>query len=732
MTLSIWRYSHLTLAISSSIFLLIASITGIILAFEPVTEQLLPYHIDEADEQSLGKTIEILKNKYSEVIDLKVDHNDFIAVSVITHKGESEQFYINPITGKKIGDLIKQKPIYKFAANLHRSLFLKSVGRFFVGFVSFLLFLIAITGTILIIKRQNGVKAFFSKIIKESSNQYYHIVLGRWTLIPIIIITVTGVYLSCLRFELIPEDRVKHEMVFEEEIPEKKSITTIPFFQKTKLSSIKSIEFPFSDDVEDYYTIQLSDMELLVNQYTGKSISTYNYSDVAYWNELSSVLHTGKGNMVWAIVLLVACINIIYFMYSGFKMTFKRRAGKNKNKLKAEEAEYIILVGSETGGTNKFANAFKEALIQSGKKCYVTDLNKYKPFDAMKHLILMTSTYGNGEAPINAKKFESLFDESQLSETIGYSVLGFGSVSYPDFCQYAIEVDQFLARKSKLKADLELFKINNKSKAAFLKWVRLWSDKHQLELSIDESQLIKDRIKTKSFEVISKTDSKENPDQTFLISLNSSSKTRFKSGDLLAVYANEEEEERLYSISKNEDNSILLSIKVHEKGLCSNYLNDLKLTDKINASVIENIGFHLPKTKRGIILIANGTGIAPFLGMINETKAEANVSLYWGGRTEKSFDLYNNKIQYYLQENKLNELHLALSRERDKVYVQDLIARDKERIAEALKNKGYIMICGSLAMKKEVVSVIGKLCKAFELPDLEELEEEGFIRSDCY
>jgi sulfite reductase (NADPH) flavoprotein alpha-component len=39
MTISIWRYSHLALAISAALFILIASITGIILAFEPISEK---------------------------------------------------------------------------------------------------------------------------------------------------------------------------------------------------------------------------------------------------------------------------------------------------------------------------------------------------------------------------------------------------------------------------------------------------------------------------------------------------------------------------------------------------------------------------------------------------------------------------------------------------------------------------------------------------------------------
>ena len=47
MTISIWRYSHLALAITASVFILLASVTGIILAFQPISEQLQPYKVED-------------------------------------------------------------------------------------------------------------------------------------------------------------------------------------------------------------------------------------------------------------------------------------------------------------------------------------------------------------------------------------------------------------------------------------------------------------------------------------------------------------------------------------------------------------------------------------------------------------------------------------------------------------------------------------------------------------
>ena len=98
MTISIWRYSHLILAVLSSLFILIASLTGAILAFEPISNQLQPYAVDGANDVSLAETLTVLKEEYEEVFTVEIDKNNFVSTSVITKEGESDTFYINPYT----------------------------------------------------------------------------------------------------------------------------------------------------------------------------------------------------------------------------------------------------------------------------------------------------------------------------------------------------------------------------------------------------------------------------------------------------------------------------------------------------------------------------------------------------------------------------------------------------------------------------------------------------------
>lgn len=396
MIISIWRYSHLALAVSSFVFLVVASITGIVLAVEPISEQLKPYAFD-LEQHSLAHTISVLEENYDEIITLERDHNNFLIADVITKEGESQQFYIHPQTGKKVGDLIESAPIFKLMTNIHRSLFLKSTGRAIIGIASFLLFLIAVTGVILIAKRQGGISKWFSKVIKEDQKQYYHVVLGRYSLIPIVVLTLTGVYLSLEKFSLLPKQTFTHNYDFTEEIPLKK-IETKDFllFKIMKLDDIKKIEFPFSDDPEDYFIVSLRDREMLVSQFTGSIVSELEYPFVALASSLSLNLHTGKGSIVWSVILLLSTASILYFIYSGFAMTLKRRKQHSfvpKNPYDPIDAEYVILVGSETGSTYLPARLVFDAIQHLGKKVFITEMNDYTQFPKMKELLIFTSTY---------------------------------------------------------------------------------------------------------------------------------------------------------------------------------------------------------------------------------------------------------------------------------------------------------------------------------------------------
>ncbi|MDN3725089.1 PepSY domain-containing protein [Aequorivita sp. SDUM287046] len=730
MTLSIWRYSHLVLAIASSIFLLVASVTGVILAVEPISHQAKGFAVENLDEVTLATAIEGLRKNYDEVFSLQVESSGFVKASVLTEDWETKDIYINPKTGEKIGEVAKRPEIYSFATNLHRSLFLKSIGRFFVGLVSFLLFLIAVTGILLLAKRQGGFKKFFSKVQKEYFEMRYHVVLSRIFFIPIIIVAFTGVYLSAEKFDLLPNAPLEfQENITSEETQLFEDLSQIPFFMETNLSQVRKVDFPFSEDPQDLFNIALNDKDVKLNQQTGAIVSSAEYPFVVLASRLSLVLHTGEGNVVWAIILLAASASIVFFMYSGFVMTLKRRKNTipTSSITDKDDCEIVILVGSETGTTFDFSRRLYNALVLSGKKVFFTEMNNYASYAKAKQLIVLTATYGEGEPPTNARKFITLFKSVQQPNEIQYSVVGFGSLEYPNYCQFAIEVEADMKSKKGFQAVLPLYKIDNSDFNDFQKWGKKWSDATAIPLQIEPPKR-KKKLRQFPFEVIHKTEL--NLDDTFLLRLKPKRRVKFTSGDLLSVFPHNSHIARQYSIAKMGD-EILLSIKKHAFGKGSTYLYELKNGDILNAAIETNSHFHFPKKNNSAVLIANGTGIAPFLGMMDQHK-HAAIKLFWGGRTNASATIYEEILNTVDPENSGAATQKCYSREHPNQYVQDLVMAQREIILKNIDNGGVIMICGSLTMQHGVLGVLEKILEQRESLSMEVLMQRNFLKMDCY
>ncbi len=732
MVMSIWRKAHLWLAIVISAFLLIASVTGAILSFEPIYEDSFGYSYSDADDLLISDVISNVRSQHQDLLNITRDRNGYLLVQTLE---ETQPFYANPYTGEKLGEVIVTPRIFEFCRTLHRSLFLGETGRFLIGLVSLLLILMSVSGFFLVLKKQGGLKQYFTKVIKNEFNQDYHTRLSRWLILTILIIAVTGTYLFLQRFSVIPTFTFEHE-IQEELLTEtpKRSINDFPAILNITFGELREVSFPFAEFPDEYFEFKLKQNEMLVNQFNGEVISKMEYPIYEVLAKLSFKLHTGEGSVLWAATLGITGLGILFFIWSGFAIYFKRDKTKVLNSHTPEEAEIVVLYGSEQGSTVRFANVFYQALLASGKRAFITDLNSYQVFDKLEYLFIFSSTYGVGEAPVNANQFLNLARSHAQKQPFNYAVVGFGSTAYPDFCQYAIEVDEHLVKAPLAKPVLALEKVDNASVDTFLNWTKRISDKTGIPLPIQEKDLKAKKVKQHKLEVVQRTDSPNRNDQTFTLELHSKNGIlkNYQSGDLLSILPKGESKERLYSMSVLQDTKqVLLSVRKHEKGVCSKMLSQLNSGDRLNVSFKKNEHFHLPKAAPGAVLISNGTGIAPFIGMMNDSPKSQEILAFWGGQNQESFALYEKALEKSRAENL--SLYKAFSRETDqKTYVQDLVNQHQEQIINALDKDYVLMICGGLAMQKAVEKVLEESLRAKGKGSVTDMKTSGQIKTDCY
>ncbi|QXC36379.1 assimilatory sulfite reductase (NADPH) flavoprotein subunit [Aeromonas sp. FDAARGOS 1407] len=109
-----------------------------------------------------------------------------------------------------------------------------------------------------------------------------------------------------------------------------------------------------------------------------------------------------------------------------------------------------ILYGSQTGNAKGVASAIKAQAEARGLPVTFTSMADYKPKQLKKetHLLVVVSTYGEGEPPESAVDLFEQLKKGKVGKLEGlkFAVLGLGDSSYEFFCQTGKDFDDFLSK----------------------------------------------------------------------------------------------------------------------------------------------------------------------------------------------------------------------------------------------------------------------------------------------
>lgn len=153
------------------------------------------------------------------------------------------------------------------------------------------------------------------------------------------------------------------------------------------------------------------------------------------------------------------------------------------------------------------------------------------------------------------------------------------------------------------------------------------------------------------------------------------------------------------------------------KGVCSVYLDErVEIGDVVPLFREPNEKFRLPEDDNvPVIMIAAGTGIAPFRGFLQEREhkgAKGKNWLIFGGRHAKSDFLYGDELNYFHQSGLLTKMDLAFSRDQsEKKYVQHaLLGNSSDFFNWIDKENAVVYLCGNKrTMGEDVKKTIKKI-----------------------
>jgi sulfite reductase (NADPH) flavoprotein alpha-component len=383
-------------------------------------------------------------------------------------------------------------------------------------------------------------------------------------------------------------------------------------------------------------------------------------------------------------------------------------------------------VASETGSTWNFAESFKSIFQESNRNIFICSVNEFQPHGGLKNVVILAATTGYGEAPANARNYETVLCQSSKDSAVDIAVVGFGSRAYPLFCKFAEDIEEHLRELNWANVVVPLHTVNNGSLKEFDSWCLAWSKTTKMPMAVGEEIAVNESRFSLKIQNVER--------QGDLIKWNIGASDNFKgnSGDYLVLKTPDGLEERLYSLAHIQENHYKVVFKVHKQGKCSQAMEKLKEGDVFWAKLIANPTFSIPQDCQNAVLIANGTGIAPFLGFLQELEVQRSIRFYWGCKDSAQRALFKEEFDQAISTNMLDLCEVIYSQEGPKQHVQELVKRDLQAVVQVLSGGGVVLVCGAISLQHDIESILETALEQAGSKTIGELKSNGQFLTDCY
>ncbi|MBH1979028.1 MAG: PepSY domain-containing protein [Comamonadaceae bacterium] len=712
-----WKAIHRWLGLTVGALAVVLGITGAILAFDPVQEA---WQAPAAPgDLSVATLVERVTRTVPDAEEIR--HLSSGAIVVFGFVGdEAQAHYVDPADGRVLGAW-QPSALPRWVKNLHRSLLLGDAGRWGAAGIALAMGLICISALVLLLRRMGGWRRLGARV-RGSLAQRIHVVTGRVVLAVLCLTSLTALTMSASTLGLVTLDAGTEPDV----VSVVTGQTALPGAQLSALQNLavrdlRKLNFPDASDPEDIWSVATLQGEGWVDRYSGNMLAWQDATFAQRIYDWALVLHTGESAWPWAVVLGLVGASVLLFWLSGVVIWWQVRSQTPQitGNSPLAQADVLIFVASEGGSTWGFAQALQDALIHSGHRVHTGALEHFQTAPATRQVFVLAATYGEGQAPAHAK--DALERIAKLTASaVPVTVLGFGDRQYPAFCAFAEALEQTLRARG-WPALLPLECIHQQSSQQFTRWGQALAQALGEPLVLDYVPRVPP---TTALTLIARQGYREHSDEPTAILRfawpaqgGGARLGHFAAGDLVGILAPGSAVPRYYSLaSGSQDGFLEICVRLLPGGLCSTHLLGLQPGDSIAAFIRSNPGFALPRTRRPVLLIGAGTGVAPLAGFIRRNDRHTPMHLYFGGRDPAQDFYFGPEIQRWLGEGRLASVQTVFSRiPEGGGYVQDALRRDAERVRALLAQGALVRVCGSRAMAKGVAEALDAILAPLHL-----------------
>lgn len=735
------RALHSIPALIASLLLVLVALTGSVLSVFPAAEQAGATGASGIDVATLaGRVSDRLPG-----LETLVRQSSGTIVAYHTVDGEQRASVIDPASGEVIA-AYRPSAAQRWVKNLHRSLLLDTPGRVATGVAASCMLLILIFGFALLARRMGGYKQLLGRV-RGNTLQRLHNESARPALAGLALSATTGLVMSLATFGMIPEGGgADPSFDLRPTSAQRVALVQMAALRSLDVSRLVQLKLANPGDPNDVIDIETADGAGNVDPATG-ALLAWRPLDAWQWlNATVRMLHTGEGLWWLGLALGASSLTVPLLATTGFLLWLRRRQSLPRlaDNVPSRDADTLLLVGSETHTTWGFAAALHAALTRAGLRVHAAPMNDIGPVGInVRRLLVLTATYGDGEAPESARQFVPKLARLTAESTAAFSVLGFGDRQFPHFCGYARQVHEALVAKG-FKALAGPGTVDRQSEPEFSQWCQRLGETLGLELDIQYKPLLP---RTMALKLVTRTDYGADPQtltavlcfapvrtsaKRWLDWLGFSRLPKFQPGDLLGVLPPGGAVPRYYSLaSADSDDVVEICVRRHPDGICSGYLTGLQPGGTIQAFIRPNESFRPATGAAPVILIAAGTGIGPLIGFVRHNKPGRPMHLYFGARSADDGFLYRDELSGLVGDRRLQTLTTAFSRASNRAYVQDRLLADARRLRELMVQGAQVLVCGGRQMAASVALAWDRILEGSGL-SVEQLRTQGRYVEDVY
>jgi sulfite reductase (NADPH) flavoprotein alpha-component len=435
---------------------------------------------------------------------------------------------------------------------------------------------------------------------------------------------------------------------------------------------------------------------------------------VAAYPGLVTELHQGTWAGGWSGALnLITSLVLALLMMTGL-LSWGRRRFQFRRRTGDADADILVAWASQTGTAARLAQATTDALRAGGARVLGASVAGLNPNELgrFRRVFLIASTAGDGQVPEPARRFLKALEGADL-KGCRFAMLALGDSSYTHFCAGGLALHAAL-RDAGAEECLPLVKADRDPADPWTQWLQAVAT----HLGITAGAVDKprgDQPVTLTLQHREQLNDPDDPDTNEVWSLlwQSPEPLEFRPGDLLLVSPGEGEPGRPYSIGSTayaDPCRILLTVALTTRkdeagqtlwGKASGLLcRQVKVGDTLQAALRVHPEFNPPKdTDRAIIMIAAGSGIAPFVGFLEEQALGQRSGPAWlifGNRKREGDFFYGRKLEARHRDGLLKRLDPVFSRDLDGGgYVQDkMLAKRADLLGWLVDRDAILYACG--------------------------------------